>query len=81
MISSLPFTFQAAGLRQSPQPKASSSGDSSGVPHTRQITVAQSPHTSGSSTARLQVGHHSASRFSTEEGFCSAGGRFSAGLP
>jgi hypothetical protein len=40
------------------QPKDNSSADSSGVPHTRQITAEQSPHTSGSLTARAQVGHH-----------------------
>jgi hypothetical protein len=39
-------------------PKANSSADSSGVPHTRQITAEQSPHTSGSFTARAQFGHH-----------------------
>jgi len=41
-------------------PKANSSADSSGVPHTRQITAEQSPHTSGSLTARAQRGHHNA---------------------
>ena len=39
-------------------PKANSSADSSGVPHTRQITAEQSPQTSGSLTARAHVGHH-----------------------
>ena len=38
-------------------PNASSSGDSSGVPQTLHMTVAQSPHTSGSVTAFAQVGH------------------------
>lgn len=39
------------------QPKASSSGDSRGVPQTRQMTEEQSPHTRGSSTERAQTGH------------------------
>ncbi|HEU4983542.1 MAG TPA: hypothetical protein VFT88_12745, partial [Acidobacteriaceae bacterium] len=47
-----PFSFDSF------YPKPSSSADSSGVPHTRQITAEQSPHTSGSLTARAQRGHH-----------------------
>jgi hypothetical protein len=38
-------------------PKASSSGDSRGVPQTRQMTAEQSPQTRGSSTERAQTGH------------------------
>ena len=38
-------------------PKASSSGDSRGVPQTRQMTAEQSPQTRGSSTERTQTGH------------------------
>ena len=41
------------------QPNASSSGLSSGVPQTRQMTAEQSPQTSGSLTGRAQVGHQS----------------------
>ncbi|MGA7885818.1 MAG: hypothetical protein WCA44_08755 [Acidobacteriaceae bacterium] len=41
-------------------PKASSSGDSSGVPQTRQMTAEQSPQTSGSVTGRAQTGHQKA---------------------
>jgi hypothetical protein len=40
------------------QPKASSSGDSRGVPQTRQMTAEQSPQTSGSATGRAHTGHH-----------------------
>jgi hypothetical protein len=39
-------------------PIANSSGDSSGVPHTRQITAEQSPQVSGSVTSREQVGQY-----------------------
>jgi hypothetical protein len=42
--------------RRSAHPMPSSSADSSGVPHTRQINAEQSPHTSGSATSRAHVG-------------------------
>ena len=38
------------------QPMPRSSGTSSGVPQTRQITAEQSPQVSGSSTSRAQLG-------------------------
>ena len=38
------------------QPMPRSSGISSGVPQTRQITAEQSPQVSGSSTSRAQLG-------------------------
>ncbi|HTS06572.1 MAG TPA: hypothetical protein VMP68_13385 [Candidatus Eisenbacteria bacterium] len=37
-------------------PIPSSSGDSSGVPHLRQMTAEQSPHVSGSVTSSAQLG-------------------------
>lgn len=40
----------------SPHPIPRSSGISSGVPHTRQITAEQSPQVRGSSTSRAQAG-------------------------
>jgi len=40
------------------QPMPRSSGISSGVPHTRQITAEQSPQVSGSSTSRAQLGQY-----------------------
>jgi len=45
------------GMMRGLYPNASSSGDSSGVPQTLQMTVAQSPQTRGSATAFAQVGH------------------------
>src|ERR1700704_3253104 len=39
-------------------PIPSSSEDSSGVPHRRQITEAQSPHVSGSATSTAQTGQY-----------------------
>jgi hypothetical protein len=41
------------------QPMPRSSGISSGVPHTRQITAEQSPQVSGSFTSRAQLGQYS----------------------
>ncbi|MGB6131195.1 MAG: hypothetical protein WBG54_05405 [Acidobacteriaceae bacterium] len=48
-------------------PKASSSGDSSGVPQVRQMTAEQSPQTSGSGMGRAHTGHH---RGCGPGGFC-----------
>jgi hypothetical protein len=48
----------SAGCGSGHQPKDSSSGDSRGVPQTRQMTAEQSPQTRGSSTERAQMGHH-----------------------
>src|SRR5271169_275287 len=47
-------SFVEAELRL--QPIASSSEDSSGVPHRRQMTAEQSPHVSGSVTSTAQTG-------------------------
>ena len=41
------------------QPIPRSSGISSGVPQTRQMTAEQSPQVSGSSTSRAQLGQYS----------------------
>jgi len=43
------------------QPNPNSSGDSSGVPHRRQMTAEQSPQVSGSVTSTAQAGQYSRS--------------------
>jgi arylsulfatase A len=50
------FSSRKAAAAPPRHPMPSSSTRSSGVPHTRQITDEQSPHTSGSPTGRLHFG-------------------------
>ena len=52
----MPEALRAAIVVTHPIPKSSTR--SSGVPHTRQITALQSPHTSGSETGFWQVGQY-----------------------
>jgi hypothetical protein len=55
-IANLDFLAILAFLAISSHPIPKSAADSSGVPHTRQITAEQSPQVSGSVTSRAQLG-------------------------
>jgi hypothetical protein len=58
VISFLESAFSRRHTCFGPHPIPRSSGISSGVPHTRQITAEQSPQVRGSSTSRAQVGQY-----------------------